>query len=172
MRDPEFEPAETEPAAEPAPKREPAFNLPGSLVAMLVVLASIQALRSYVLPIDMDEYLLLTFSFIPARYTPDLMAADLAWLWSPVTYSLLHGGWEHLIFNGFWMVAFGAPSPAEAVSAAPAAARSLAPPSPPQAASTPAAASITHARPVSRFLMPTPPLLMVYSSAAPPVRAT
>ena len=109
MRDPEFEPAETESAAEPAPKREPAFNLPGSLVAMLVVLASIQALRSYVLPVDMDEYLLLTFSFIPARYTPDLMAADPAWIWSPVTYSLLHGGWEHLIFNGFWMVAFGAP---------------------------------------------------------------
>ena len=55
MRDPEFEPAETEPAAEPAPKREPAFNLPGSLVAMRLVLASIQALRSSVLPVDMDE---------------------------------------------------------------------------------------------------------------------
>lgn len=108
MQDPEIGAEGSERAAEP-PRREPAFNLPGSLVILLFVLAAIQALRSYVLPLDLDEFILLKFSFIPARYTPELMAADPAWIWSPVTYSLLHGGWEHLIFNGFWMVAFGAP---------------------------------------------------------------
>ena len=108
MQEPEVGAEGTERVAEP-PRREPAFNLPGSLVVLLVFLAAIQALRSYVLPVDLDEFILLKFSFIPARYTPELMAADPAWIWSPVTYSLLHGGWEHLIFNGFWMVAFGAP---------------------------------------------------------------
>ncbi|MDX3926981.1 MAG: rhomboid family intramembrane serine protease [Shinella sp.] len=90
-----------------APRREPAFNLPGSLVAVLVALTVIQFLRAYVLSPFANEVVLLQFAFIPARYDPELM--DWAWIWSPVTYSFLHGSWEHLIFNGFWMVAFGAP---------------------------------------------------------------
>jgi membrane associated rhomboid family serine protease len=92
-----------------APRREPAFNLPQSLVIVLVILTAIHVLRTYFLSAAADEYVLLQFSFIPARYSMPLTTQDLAWLWSPVTYSLLHGSWEHLIFNGFWMVAFGAP---------------------------------------------------------------
>ena len=34
---------------------------------------------------------------------------NLEWLWTPVTYSLLHGGWEHLVFNSLWLAAFGTP---------------------------------------------------------------
>jgi len=90
-------------------KREPAFNLPGSLVFVLGLLTLIHLVRTYLLSTSADEYVLLTFGFIPGRYTIPLAEQDLGWLWSPVTYSLLHGGWEHLIFNGFWMVAFGAP---------------------------------------------------------------
>lgn len=29
--------------------------------------------------------------------------------WTLVTYALLHGGWEHVIVNGVWMLAFGTP---------------------------------------------------------------
>ncbi|QRM55411.1 rhomboid family intramembrane serine protease [Sinorhizobium sp. BG8] len=90
-------------------RREPAFNLPSSLVVILSVLIAIHVLRTYFLSPAADEFVLLQFSFIPARYEPSLMAHDFAWVWSPVTYSLLHGSWEHLIFNSFWMVAFGAP---------------------------------------------------------------
>ena len=90
-------------------KREPAFNLPGSLVFMLGLLTLIHLVRTYILSPYTDEFVLLRFAFVPARYTVPLADQDLGWLWSPVTYSLLHGGWEHLIFNGFWMVAFGAP---------------------------------------------------------------
>ena len=94
---------------EPARRREPAFNLPGSLVAVLALLTAIHVVRTYLLSGAADEFVLLHFAFIPARYTMPLAGQDLAWLWSPVTYSLLHGSWEHLVFNAFWMVAFGAP---------------------------------------------------------------
>ncbi|MCR6499514.1 rhomboid family intramembrane serine protease [Shinella sp. CPCC 101442] len=90
-------------------KREPAFNLPGGLVFVLVVLTLIHVVRTYLLSSVTDESVLLTFAFIPGRYTIPFSEQDLGWLWSPVTYSLLHGSWEHLIFNAFWMVAFGAP---------------------------------------------------------------
>lgn len=92
-----------------ARKREPAFNLPGSLVFVLGLLTLVHVVRTYLLSASADEGVLLRFAFIPARYVIPLSEQDLGWLWSPVTYSLLHGSWEHLIFNAFWMVAFGAP---------------------------------------------------------------
>lgn len=90
-------------------KREPAFNLPGSLVAILALLTVIHVVRTYLLSASADEYVLLQFAFIPGRYAIPFAEQDMGWLWSPITYSLLHGSWEHLIFNAFWMVAFGAP---------------------------------------------------------------
>ncbi|MCF3639780.1 rhomboid family intramembrane serine protease [Rhizobium sp. TRM95111] len=90
-------------------KREPAINLPTALTLALALLTLIHLMRTFILSQSADEWLLLHFAFIPARYYAEVMAADPAWIWTPVTYSLLHGGWEHLIFNAFWMVAFGAP---------------------------------------------------------------
>jgi len=90
-------------------RREPAFNLPGSLVAALALLTFIHVVRTYLLSPAADEFVLLHFAFIPGRYAIAFSDQDMGWLWSPVTYSLLHGNWEHLIFNAFWMVAFGAP---------------------------------------------------------------
>lgn len=95
-------------APEP-PRREPAFNLPAPLVVMSAVLILIHLVRVYVLSPEQDAELIFNFAFLPARYSHPLADQGLAWLWSPVTYSLLHGGFEHLIFNLFWMVAFGAP---------------------------------------------------------------
>lgn len=89
--------------------REPAFNLPSGLTAILFFLIAIHALRTYVLSAEVDQELILNFAFLPARYTIPFSEQGLAWLWTPVTYSFLHGSWEHLIFNIFWMVAFGAP---------------------------------------------------------------
>ncbi len=90
-------------------KREPVFNLPGILVATLALLAAIYAVQTLVLPDQAVEWLLLTFGFIPARYVIPLSEQGLQWLWSPVTYSLLHGSIEHILFNGLWLMAFGAP---------------------------------------------------------------
>lgn len=89
--------------------REPAFNLPAGLTCILLFLVAIHALRTYVFSESLDREIILNFAFLPARYDHPLAEQGLAWLWSPVTYSFLHGSWEHLIFNIFWMVAFGAP---------------------------------------------------------------
>lgn len=88
---------------------EPAFNLPAGLTCILLFLVAIHALRTYVFSESLDQEIILNFAFLPARYDHPLAEQGLAWLWSPVTYSFLHGSWEHLIFNIFWMVAFGAP---------------------------------------------------------------
>ncbi len=91
------------------PPREPAFNLPGPLVFMTAVLILIHLVRVYLLTPELDANVIFNFAFLPARYSHPLADQGLAWLWSPVTYSLLHGGFEHLLFNLFWMAAFGAP---------------------------------------------------------------
>lgn len=90
-------------------QHEPAFNLPSGLLWILLFLFTVHVVRTYLLPVALDDELIFNFAFLPARYNHPLADQGLAWLWSPVTYSFLHGGWEHLIFNSFWMVAFGAP---------------------------------------------------------------
>jgi len=90
-------------------KREPIFNLPGILVATIAILVVIYAVQTLILPDDAIDWMMLTFGFIPARYVIPLSEQGLQWLWSPVTYSLLHGSVEHILFNGLWLMAFGAP---------------------------------------------------------------
>ena len=47
-------------------------------------------------------------AFIPIRYSGQF-PLDLYAFTSPVTYSLLHGGWAHLAINMIWLAAFGSP---------------------------------------------------------------
>ncbi|MQW87295.1 rhomboid family intramembrane serine protease [Sinorhizobium saheli] len=102
-------PAETDAGNAVRRSREPAFNLPPGLTGILLFLVAIHALRTYVLSAELDQELILNFAFLPVRYTIPLGEQGLVWLWTPVTYSFLHVSWEHLVFNIFWMVAFGAP---------------------------------------------------------------
>jgi membrane associated rhomboid family serine protease len=116
--------------------REKIFNLPGAVTALLLVFFLVHLAR-VALPGGLDIRLLATFAFIPGRfgflYDPadvltrlnDLSRAssdqaelaqffltyapqDLLWL-TPVSYAFLHGSWTHLILNGVWLAAFGAP---------------------------------------------------------------
>jgi membrane associated rhomboid family serine protease len=98
----------------PVSAREPIFNVPAVLVAMLGALAAIHALRS-VLSQEAEIDILLLFAFIPARYDTNILtnavwpggvAAD---IWTFVTYALLHADWMHLLFNSVWLLAFGTP---------------------------------------------------------------
>lgn len=94
------------------PTREPVFNIPGVVVALLAIFAAIQAIRDSLLSPQQDLWVILTFAFIPVRYAmpagaeplPGGLGAD---LWTFLTYGFLHGGWLHLIVNGVWMLAFG-----------------------------------------------------------------
>nr|WP_132029972.1 rhomboid family intramembrane serine protease [Aquabacter spiritensis] len=94
------------------PARQPAFNVPGPVLALGAALAVIELVRSF-LGDGANLDILALFAFIPARYDaasqivlPGGLAAD---LWTFVTYALLHGNWVHLIVNLVWLLAFGSP---------------------------------------------------------------
>lgn len=97
------------PPLQPAPRREPVFTMPTSVIVMIALLAIVHALRS-TLSYHADLEVLAWFAFIPARYTsewailPGGVGAD---IWTFVTYALLHGSTMHIITNGIWLLAFG-----------------------------------------------------------------
>ncbi len=93
----------------PPRQKQPVFNLPFILVAVLGFMIALQAGSTYLMSDEMYGQFLFTFGFIPARYTVPLSQQGLEWLWTPLTYSFLHGGVEHILFNGLWLMAFGAP---------------------------------------------------------------
>lgn len=100
----ETEPAEPTLAASP----ERAFNVPGVVMTIAALLIAIHVVRVYLLTPDQDIDLILRAAFIPIRYTGGY-ALDVYSFTSPITYGLLHGGFEHLIVNLIWLVAFGSP---------------------------------------------------------------
>jgi membrane associated rhomboid family serine protease len=91
------------------PPRNPVFNLPPALVVTLGLLVAIFLVQNLLLPPAALDWFYFTFGFIPARYVTSLSRQGLEWLWTPVTYSLLHGGVEHIVFNALWLMAFAAP---------------------------------------------------------------
>ena len=94
-------------------KREPLFNIPPVIVAVLVVLALVHAVRTSVLSDQQDIEFVLTFAFIPARYDTSAVLGGVlpggfgAQLWTFVTYSLIHADWTHLGVNAVWLLPFG-----------------------------------------------------------------
>jgi len=109
-----YEPSRTEnnwssggPGGRPQ-RREPIFNLPSVVTWLLVFMWLVQIARDTVLTRSQNTWLLVEGGFIPWRYTAQGLEYGLAWIWTPVTYSLLHGGYGHLIVNSIWLMAFGA----------------------------------------------------------------
>ena len=99
--------------SDPSPKREPIFNIPGVIVAMLALLAVIHAARMLLLTASQDNEFLWLFAFDPLRYgagpLPEggLPGGFGAEIWTFVSYSLLHASWTHLGVNAVWLLAFG-----------------------------------------------------------------
>ena len=94
-------------------KREPLFNIPPVVVALLALLALIHVVRTFLLSDDQDVAFLLSFAFIPARYDasvvldgplPGGFAAEIS---TYVTYSLIHADWTHFGVNAIWLLPFG-----------------------------------------------------------------
>jgi len=93
-------------------KREPLFDIPPVIVAVLAALALVHAVRTLVLSEAQDIEFVLTFAFIPARYDTSALGGVLpggfgAELWTFVTYSLIHAGWTHFGVNAVWLLPFG-----------------------------------------------------------------
>lgn len=92
----------------PPPGRERAFNLPGVVIAFIAICVGIHLVRSYMLTVEQDFWVILHFAFIPLRYSGEY-ALDIWAFTGPWSYSLLHGGLAHLAVNMIWLAAFGSP---------------------------------------------------------------
>jgi len=92
-----------------AMQRAPAINLPPVVLWLSVSLIAVHVGRLF-LGANLDEWVLLAFAFIPARYSEAgalLPGGAAARLWSPLTYAFLHADFVHLIVNLVWMASFG-----------------------------------------------------------------
>jgi len=93
-------------------KREPIFNIPAVVIAVLAVLVIVHLVRTFLLSEQQDIEFLLTFAFIPARYDSAFVldgglpggGAD---VWTFFTYALIHANWVHLGVNAIWLLPFG-----------------------------------------------------------------
>ncbi|MEP7031076.1 MAG: rhomboid family intramembrane serine protease [Pseudolabrys sp.] len=94
-------------------QREPLFNIPSVVIAVLAVLALIHGAREWLLSDDQNIEFLLAFAFIPVRYDNAVLLGNAlpggfgAEVWTFVTYSLLHADWVHLGVNSIWFLPFG-----------------------------------------------------------------
>lgn len=103
-------------APEPAFRRQrppPAFNVPGIVLGLIAVYFAVHAVRVFALDPLTDSFVLVDFAFIPGCYraVAEFCAYQRpgAGIWSPLTYSFLHGDWMHLGVNSVWLLAFGTP---------------------------------------------------------------
>jgi membrane associated rhomboid family serine protease len=120
-----------------AHRREPAFNAPPVVLALIAVLIGIYAAFNWA-PDAIQDRVVRDLAFIPGRLTiafsperlidlVDRANSDPAALqqarqirelhvlsggakpWTLLTYAFLHGSWTHVILNTIWLVAFGPP---------------------------------------------------------------
>jgi membrane associated rhomboid family serine protease len=92
--------------------RQPIFNVPFVIVALVAVLGLVHGVIAFALSEAQTNEFLLFFAFLPARY--DVPVAMLpggwgAWVWTFVSYAFIHADLNHLLFNLLWLVAFGTP---------------------------------------------------------------
>jgi len=95
--------------------RQPVFNLPPVVSALIALMLAIHAGRVFFLDADGDLQIILAFAFIPIRETSPDVFADLVAVgngprvWSFLSYAFLHGDWGHVLINSVWLAAFGSP---------------------------------------------------------------
>ena len=94
-------------------RSEPIFNIPAVVIAVIAACVFVHLARVYVLSENEDIEFLVTFAFIPARYSstsvfsgelPGGWGAD---IWTFVTYAFIHGNATHLVLNSIWLLPFG-----------------------------------------------------------------
>jgi membrane associated rhomboid family serine protease len=95
--------------------REPLLNVPPVVVALLVLLGGIHAVREFFLSDQTDRILVWSLAFVPARYDTSVLTDGIlpggwgAEIWGLFTYALLHADLTHLLFNAVWFLAFASP---------------------------------------------------------------
>lgn len=92
-----------------ASDREPIFNIPPMVMALLALMLGVMAWRM-ILTEYADTAFVLTLALIPARlngYAADLPGGDLAAFTQFITHMFVHGDGMHLAFNAASLLAFG-----------------------------------------------------------------
>ncbi|TIN48014.1 MAG: rhomboid family intramembrane serine protease [Mesorhizobium sp.] len=93
---------------EPEPRREPVFNMPPVVLAVIGICVVLYLIQEYVLSQSQLLTLLYDAAFIPVLYTGQY-GFDWFLFSRPFTYAFLHGGFAHLAVNMVWLAAFGSP---------------------------------------------------------------
>lgn len=94
-------------------RSEPIFNVPAVVIAVIAACVFVHLARVYVLSDEEDIDFLVTFAFIPARYSSaSALGAELpgGWgadIWTFLTYAFIHGNATHLVVNSIWLLPFG-----------------------------------------------------------------
>jgi len=88
----------------PGDSRQPAFNVPAVVLALIALLVAAHGLRM-ALPPAQNADLLIQYAFIPARLALSVPFWDKAVPF--VSYMVLHGDWGHVGINCLWLLAFG-----------------------------------------------------------------
>ena len=89
--------------------REPIFNVPGTVLALIAALIAVHIGRN-MLPLEDNTWLLFAMAFIPARYAglaADIPGGAIASVTSFVTHMFVHADTVHLAINSAWLLAFG-----------------------------------------------------------------
>lgn len=90
--------------------KEPIFNAPAGIIALLGVLIAIHAGRGLLSP-DTDNWFVGLMAFIPVRFSDpaalELPGGAAALYTSWITHMLMHASVLHLAFNSVWLLAFG-----------------------------------------------------------------
>ena len=91
--------------------RQPIFNVPGVVLALLGSFLAVHLLR-WALPAEDGAWLTTALAFIPGRESAagvDLPGGGIAIVTSFVTHQFVHGDVAHLLINSAWLLAFGSP---------------------------------------------------------------
>ncbi|HEY1711172.1 MAG TPA: rhomboid family intramembrane serine protease [Rhizomicrobium sp.] len=98
---------------QPPASQQPAFNIPGAVAVLLIVLIVAHVARMLV-PAPLADDILVRYAFNPALYSPGFLTLhhlDPGPLWQRavpfVSYMFLHGDLTHLAVNCVWLLAFG-----------------------------------------------------------------
>lgn len=104
----EQEPA---PSGGPPAGREPVFLLPAAVTVLIGVLVAVHLASTVVLNQDGLLQLIFWFAYQPLRIIVAASDPSVAvpLIWTPFTHALLHGSWEHLLFNAAWFAIFATP---------------------------------------------------------------
>lgn len=91
-------------------RREPIFNVPGVVLAMLGLLGIVHAVRTWALSDETDAVATIAMAMVPARYAglAEQLPGGIASAWySPLTHMLVHADATHLGVNAIWLLIFG-----------------------------------------------------------------